>query len=81
MVVVMMMYAIRLHNFFSSFLLSWILDHACLDTCSFGCLICMHFIFLYLYLFSAIEHVSREKALYKHIIVRTLHRAVNTLNR
>ena len=31
-----------------------------LDTCCFGCLICMCFIFLYLHLFSAIEHVSHK---------------------
>ena len=35
----------------------------CLDTCCFGCLICMSFVFLYSHLFSAIEHVSHEKAL------------------
>ena len=29
----------------------------------FECLICMSFLFLYLHLFSAIEHVSRGKAL------------------
>ena len=34
-----------------------------LDTCCFECLMCMCFVFLYLHLFSAIEHVSHEKAL------------------
>ena len=29
----------------SSLLLSWMFEHACLDTCCFGCLICMCFIF------------------------------------
>ena len=28
-----------------------------------GCLICMRFLFLYLHLFSAIEHISHGKAL------------------
>ena len=32
----------------------------------FECLICMRFLFLYLHLFSAIEHVSHGKALYKN---------------
>ena len=35
----------------------------CLDSCSFGCLLCMCFVFLYLNLFSAVEHVSHGKAL------------------
>ena len=30
---------------------------------AFECLICMHFLFLYVHLFSAIEHVSHGKAL------------------
>ena len=36
-----------------------------LDTCCFGCLICMRFTFLYLYMFRAIElgYVSHGKAL------------------
>ena len=38
-------------------------EHECLDTSYFGCLICMCFIFLYLHLFSTIEHVSNGKAL------------------
>ena len=44
-------------------LLSWMFWHACLGTCCFECLICIHFVFLYLPLFSAIEHVSHEKVL------------------
>ena len=32
----------------------------------FECLICMRFLFLYLHLFSAIEHVSHGKALLKY---------------
>ena len=44
-------------------LLSWMFEHDCLDSCCFGCLICMCFVFLYLHLFSAIEHVSHAKAL------------------
>ena len=32
----------------------------------FGCLICMRFLFFYLHLFSAIEHVSHGKALSKY---------------
>ena len=32
----------------------------------FECLICMCFVFLYLHLFSAIEHVSHGNALYKN---------------
>ena len=34
-----------------------------LDTYCFECLICMCFVFLYLHLFSVIEHVSHGKAL------------------
>ena len=46
-------------DFFNHHLLfSWMFEHDCLDTCCFGCLIC----FLYLHLFSAVEHVSRGKA-------------------
>ena len=46
-----------------SLLLSWMFGYDCLDTCCFGCLICMRFLFLYLHLFSAIEHVSHGKVL------------------
>ena len=38
-------------------------QHDCLDTCCFECPICMCFVFLYLPLFSATEHVSCGKAL------------------
>ena len=43
-------------------LLSWMFGHDCLDICCFGCLICMCFVFLFLHLFSAIEHVLHGKA-------------------
>ena len=42
-------------------LLSWMFEHDCLDTCFFGWLICMCFVFLYLHLFRPIEHVSHGK--------------------
>ena len=45
------------------FTLSWMFQHDYLDTYCFECLICMCFVFLYLHLFSVIEHVSHEKAL------------------
>ena len=33
-------------NFFNTFLLlSWMFEHVCLDTCCFGCLICICFVF------------------------------------
>ena len=48
------------------FMLSSMLQHDYLDTYCFECLICMCFVFLYLQLFSAIEHVSHGKALYKY---------------
>ena len=41
-------------------------EHDCLDTCCFGCLICMRFKCLHLHLFSAIQHVSHGKALQKY---------------
>ena len=52
--------------FYPSSLLSWMFEHDCLDTCCFGCLICMCFIFLDLYLFNAIEHVPHGKMLKKY---------------
>ena len=52
--------------FFISSLLSWMFEHDCLDTCHFGCLICMSFVVLCVHLFSAIEHVSHGKALSKY---------------
>ena len=45
------------------FMLSWMFQHDYLDTSCFECLICMCFVFLYLPLFSATEHVSHGKAL------------------
>ena len=45
------------------FMLSWMFQHDYIDTCCFECLICMCFVFLYLHLFSAIEHVSHGKVL------------------
>ena len=45
------------------FMLSWMFQHDYLDTYCFECLICMCFVFLYLHLFSAIEHVSHGKML------------------
>ena len=39
------------------FMLSWMFQHDYLDTCCFECLLCTHFVFLNLQLFSAIEHV------------------------
>ena len=35
----------------------------CLDTCCVQCVICMCFVFLYLHLFSTVEHISHGKAL------------------
>ena len=45
------------------FMVSWMFQHDYLDTFCFECLIYMCFGFLYLHLFSAIEHVSHGKAL------------------
>ena len=45
------------------FMLSWMFQHDYLDTCCFECLICKCFVFLYLHLFSAVEHVSHGKVL------------------
>ena len=36
-------------------------QHDCLESCCLECLICMSFVFLYLHLFSATEHVSHER--------------------
>ena len=49
-----------------SLLLCWMFVHDCLDTCRFGCIIYMCFVFLYLLLFSATQHVSRGRALWKY---------------
>ena len=46
-----------------SLLLCWMFEHDCLDTCCFGCLICMCFIYLYWHLFSTTEHVSHGMTL------------------
>ena len=48
---------------YSFFMLSWLFQRDYLDNYCFECLICMCFLFLYLHLFSAIEHVSRGKVL------------------
>ena len=48
---------------YSFFMLNWMFQHDYLDTYSFECFICMHFVYLYLRLFSTIEHVSHGKAL------------------
>ena len=44
-------------------LLSWMFESDCLNTRCFGYLICMYFVFLFLDLFSATEHISHGKAL------------------
>ena len=41
---------------YPSLLLSWMYEHDCVDTCCFGRLICMSFVFLYLPLF----HMERR---------------------
>ena len=53
---------------YQSLLLSWMFEHDCLDTCCFGCLICMCFVFLCLHLLSATDHVSHGKALCKYAL-------------
>ena len=53
----------RFYGFLFLLMLSWVFQNDYLDTCCFECLICMCFVFLYLHLFSAIEHVSHGKAL------------------
>ena len=52
-----------------SLLYSWIFEHDCLDTCCFGCLICMCFIFLCLCLFIVIKLVSHETVLNTMIMI------------
>ena len=54
---------IQYMDFMGFFMLSWMFQHNYLGTYCFECLICMCFVFLYLHLFSAIEHVSHGKAL------------------
>ena len=58
-------YILFFFSFFKypSLLISWMFEHDCLDIYCFGCLLCMCFVFLYLHLFSATEHVSHRKAL------------------
>ena len=51
---------------YPSLLLSWMFEHDCLDTCCIWCLICKGFVFFYLHLSSAAEHVSHGKALQKY---------------
>ena len=65
MVGVIFVYFDTVHGFYGySFLcLVGCFRHDYLDTYCFGCLLCMCFVFLYLHLFSAIEHVSHGKAL------------------
>ena len=65
MVGVIFVYVDTVYGFYgySVFMLSWMFQHDYLDTYCFECLICMGFVFLYLHLFSAIEHVSHGKAI------------------
>ena len=49
--------------FLTALVLSCMIQHDCLDACCFECLVYMCFVFLYLPLFSAIQHVSHGKAL------------------
>ena len=46
--------------------LVWMSEHDCLDKCCFGRLICMRFVFLYLHLFSKIEHYGEVLFKYAH---------------
>ena len=65
MVGIIFVYADTVFGFYgySFVMLSWMFQHDYLDTCCSECLICMCFVFLYLQLFSTIEHVSHGKAL------------------
>ena len=65
MVGVVFVYVDTVYGFFYGilFMLSWMFQHDFLDTCCFECFICMCFVFLYLHLFSAVEHVLHGKAL------------------
>ena len=65
MVVVVFEYVDTVYGFLWVFfsMLSWMFQHDYLDTYCFECLISMCFVFLYLHLFGAIEHVSYGKAL------------------
>ena len=64
MVGVIFVYVDAVYRFYgySIFILSWMFPYDYLDTYCFECLICMHFVFLYLRLFSATEHVLPGKA-------------------
>ena len=55
-----MVFGFHWHFFF---MFSWMFQHDYFDTCCFERPICMCFAFLYLHLFSTIEHVSHGKAL------------------
>ena len=50
-------------------MLSWMFQQCYLDMCCFECLICLCFVFLYLHLFSAVEHVSHGTVLSKTLII------------
>ena len=64
MVGVIFVYVDTVYGFYGFlFMFSWMFQHDYLDTCSFECLICMCFEFLYLHMFSAVEHVSLGKGL------------------
>ena len=64
MVGVIFKYVDAVFGFYGYFFMhSWMFQHDYLDICCFECLICMCFVFLYLHLFSAIEHVLHGKEL------------------
>ena len=44
-------------------------ERECLGICCFKCLVCMCFVFLYLHLFSAIEHISHGRCSRNMLIV------------
>ena len=68
MVWVIFVYVDTVYEFsrYSFFMVSLMFQHDDLDTCCFESLICMCVVFVHLHLFSAIEHVSPGKALYKN---------------
>ena len=47
-------------------------EYDCLDTCCFGCLICMCLVFLYLHLFGAIECVSHGNRSRNTLLIITI---------
>ena len=71
MVGVIFMYVDTVYGLYgySFFMLSWMFQNDYLDTGCFECLVCMGFVFLYLHLFSAIEHFSHGKELTIIIII------------